>query len=348
MRASPPPSLVRLHTKTGGVKIEFAGEHFASVSPDIFVNLDRHDPGIIYRITRKFNLTIGINPDKWSAEDFFRYFTRGKDHDGKLADPFTTGALRSEAKCAIHGDKESRLYPSPALINFLGEGNLDKVLTLDKVTYTFDSVGVAANRHFAAVDHREDNPFASTGSHFELKFRRISAAAADQPTEEYLCLNIHLTQNQLGNKAGVTKRFKKAIRLFSAELGIRKPDRYVPATRLAKSLSVHLENYDTQGFSYRHPLSEAALARYLSAPKPALPRAAAAPAAPTATHLATASAKAKPLAGAGAGASAGVGTSTNAWSRKLIIAAPPPPPSVVFARAAAPGLTPDDFPALRK
>ncbi len=259
------PDLVRLHPALGGQKVNFAGQCFIGASPDVFINLDKYNPARVYRVTRKVNLTIGINPDAWSTEDFFRYFTRGQRADGTLVDPFRTGALRAEEKCAIHGDKESRLFPSIVLKIFLEYGRLDKSFKVGDAVYMFDSIGVAANRKFEAVDHRAGNPFNSTGSHFEIKFKRISDPVLGGPVEEYVCLNLHLSADSRWDQEAVKKRLQAAVRLFSAELGVRKPDNYRPETRLRDSFEVTLYNYADYGFLCRHELSRQALQRYLDA-----------------------------------------------------------------------------------
>ena len=76
---------------------------FQGISPDIFIGLDRYDPSSAYQITRKFNISLQINPALWSGDDFFKYFTQGKE-DG--SDPFESNALESTKKCDIHEDDD--------------------------------------------------------------------------------------------------------------------------------------------------------------------------------------------------------------------------------------------------
>ena len=235
-------NLIRLHPSEAGKTIQFNGQLFQGVSPDIFIGLDHYDPSSAYQITRKFNLSLQINPALWSSKDFFKYFTQGK---GDGSDPFQSKALELTEKCAIHGDTDSNLHAHNHLTKLL-LSPLDMLsdqedwgFTAGGVDYKYHSIGVAANKGYGPVGTRKT-------SHFEIKFQRQSLGPSHQ---EFLCLNIHLspTQKDYG-KEGAIERLTQGIKLFYSELGLL-GNKYVPQSNLLTGLSVTLENYASKGFS---------------------------------------------------------------------------------------------------
>ena len=55
LAAAKEPDLIRLHWDEGGIEIDYDSQLFHFVSPDVFVNLDKCDPGKVFRVTRKLN-----------------------------------------------------------------------------------------------------------------------------------------------------------------------------------------------------------------------------------------------------------------------------------------------------
>ncbi|MCX7122210.1 MAG: hypothetical protein NTV32_00765, partial [Gammaproteobacteria bacterium] len=212
------PDLIRLHWDQGGVEIDY-GQPFKFVSPDVFVNIDRSDASKIFRVTRKLNIGISIDPNCCSAEVFFRFFSCGLK-SGILMDSFESDALKTEAKCEIHGDAQTGLVASLALKKILKESGLNEEFLVNDDVYSYDSIGVAANGRYAGVDHREGNSCYNKSSHFEIKFRRTSPPKIGAPEVEFLCLNMHLTAKATFKFESALERLKLGLRLFREELGI--------------------------------------------------------------------------------------------------------------------------------
>ncbi len=252
-------NLIRLHPNEGGRNASLSEQYFQGVSPDVFIALDLNNMTTPFIITRKFNITIKINPKSFTCEEFFRFFTRAQD---SKSDPFDTGALAPTDKCVIHGDKEKGLQASSNLMTLLCQENLERVdgntcsFKVNNSHYSFHSIGVAANQNYGPVGDRDT-------SHFEIKFKRQDASGS--PTE-FLCLNIHLTAgyNKLFNKLAVKDRFEKAIRLFYAELGVLKGS-ISSQTRFKTAMIVNLENYMEHKFSCKNEQSINVLAVYKKA-----------------------------------------------------------------------------------
>jgi hypothetical protein len=235
-------NLIRLHPKTGGVNINFGGQEFHGVSTDVFFGLDLNDFSQTYQNSRKFNISISVNPGSWSTESLLSYLTSGE--------------LESTLKCDFHGDIETKLHASRKLKNLLKLEELDHVLIVDGMPYIYDSIGVACNRGYKSVSHREGNAFENSSSHFEIKFRRQSG---EEGPDEYLCLNIHLMpeNNQAYGQSQAIARLKQAIHLFYAELGLSiMPSSYVSSTSLKTALRVTVDNYEELGFSCKHKKSQ--------------------------------------------------------------------------------------------
>ncbi|MCX7117679.1 MAG: hypothetical protein NTW94_07240 [Legionellales bacterium] len=245
--------LIRIHPREGGAKIIFKNQMFCGVSPDVFLNIDSRDKTHPFRITRKLNLTIQINPEEFSAEHFFQLVTRGESGEN----PFVK-ALKKTHKCEIHGDGDTGLCAHPELLKFL-ELHLKKIpgeasigFEVDGAHYFYHSVGVAANHHYGAAGQRLDNPFVNHTSHFEIKFRRKDHTQS----EENLCLNIHLQAiDKKFAKKETFSRLVAAVRLFYRELGVLSGDDSMPETLLRKALTVDHFNYEEKGFSIYHPTS---------------------------------------------------------------------------------------------
>ena len=234
-------NLIRLHPKQGGLTIDYVNQRFCGVSTDVFFGLDLNDFSQPYQITRKFNMSIAINPNHWSTEAFLAHLTNGK--------------LEKNKKCALHGDINSGLSAHENLLSLLHR----QTFHVDGVLFTYDSIGVACNSAYGPVAHRTGNDFENSTSHFEIKFRRESERALPQ---EYLCLNIHL-MTETGKSFGKTQaieRLKQGISLFYAELGLRAG--YNPDTDLQSALTVTLDNYVARGFSCKHKASLAVLLEY--------------------------------------------------------------------------------------
>lgn len=236
------PNLIRLHPTSGGTSLIFETHSFERVSPDVFIALDHYSPSA-HIITRKFNLTLSVNPDLWPVREFF-------DH-------FTNGALSHTQKCRFHGDKETGLLESNNLLDDLKaplaiKGPAPFTFSVRVGTecfdYRYDSIGVAANERFGAVSQRKDTPFFNQTSHFEIKFCRLNPKSIQT---EYLCINIHLqaTTSQAVDRVAVHRHFKKGIRLFYHELGIL-PKQTMPfQTRLRDALCVMKNNAHAYQFS---------------------------------------------------------------------------------------------------
>lgn len=235
-------NLIRLHPKTGGVNINFGGQEFHGVSTDVFFGLDLNDFSQTYQNSRKFNISISVNPVSWSTENLLSYLTFGE--------------LERTPKCDFHGDIETKLHASKKLKNLLKLDQLEHVLIVDGVPYVYDSIGVACNRGYKSVSHRQGNAFEKSSSHFEIKFRRQSG---EEGPDEYLCLNIHLMpeNNRAYGQSQAIVRLKQAIHLFYAELGVLiAPSSYVSSTSLKTALRVTLDNYEELGFSCKHRQSQ--------------------------------------------------------------------------------------------
>ena len=235
-------NLIRLHPKKGGVDIIFGGQSFHGVSTDVFLGLDQNDLSQTYQKTRKFNLSLAVNPNLWRVEQFLSYLTSGN--------------LESTSKCMFHGDRETGLNASHNLMNLLPLHRFH----IDGVCYVYDSIGVACNWGYAPVSQRQGNNFENTSSHFEIKFR------AENEPNTYLCLNIHVMPERTrkyGQREAL-ERLEQAIRLFYAELGLLNTGAYPykSCTHLKTALKVTADNYDKQGFSCKHGRSLDALDNY--------------------------------------------------------------------------------------
>jgi len=232
-------NLIRLHPKTGGVHINFGGQYFQGVSTDLFLGLDLKDLRRTYQNTRKFNLSISVNPSCWTIEQFLSYLT--------------SGDLERTQKCALHGDKDTGLYASNHLMKLLSFEQFN----VDGVHYAYDSIGVACNPSYASASQRTGNAFENSSSHFEIKFRRQSV---QNGPDEYLCLNIHLMREQRRSfgQSETLERLKQAIQLFYAELGLSTRP-HTSCTNLRQALTVTLSNYEAKGFSCKHEQSLDAL-----------------------------------------------------------------------------------------
>ncbi|MFI4918445.1 MAG: hypothetical protein ACHP65_02710 [Legionellales bacterium] len=259
-------NLVRLHPNEGGVTVNYANQTFQGLTPDVFIGLDYFDITESYRSTRKFNISIAVNPEQWPAKDFFSYFTQGEN----AADAFTSAALQKTDKCIIHGDKNTGLEAHKNLLDLLQPKNLKPTnqaqgfgFDVDNKTYLYDSIGVAANSGYKPTGMRQN-----ATSHFEIKFICLS----NQRSADMLCLNIHLSPNkthQFG-QASVCERLKQAVNLFYDELGVLANSKHKPKTRLRASLDITLDNYQTNNFSPDHEVSIAVLEKYQNA-KPHVP-----------------------------------------------------------------------------
>ena len=234
-------NLIRVHPKRGGLTIDYGAQHFHGVNADLFFGLDLHDFSQTYHITRKFNISIAINPSYCSAEAFLAFVTKGD--------------LEKTKKCELHGDKDTGLRAEKRLLELLSPGVFD----VDGVRYVYDSIGVACNNAYKPVAHRTGNDFKNSSNHFEIKFRRDPEGALPH---EYLCLNIHLmkeTSKPFG-KAEAMERLKQGIGLFYAELGLRAA--HTLRTDLKSALTVTLGNFEVRGFSCKHEESLAVLFKY--------------------------------------------------------------------------------------
>jgi len=235
-------NLIRLHPKTGGVNIDFGGQCFHGVSTDLFFGLDLNDLSQTYQNTRKFNISISVNPNHWDVEQLLSYLTLGE--------------LECTQKCRFHGDIDTKLRASSKLMDLLKLKEFD----VDGAHYIYDSVGAACNPSYASVSHRKGNAFEKSSSHFEIKFRRQSG---EEGPDEYLCLNIHLMPEKVRpyGKPHALERLKKAINLFYAELGLSgtASHPYIFRTNLKLALKVTLDDHEAQGFSCKHEQSLEAL-----------------------------------------------------------------------------------------
>ena len=235
-------NLIRLHPKTGGVNIDFGGQRFHGVSTDLFFGLDSNDLSQTYQNTRKFNISIAVNPNHWGVDQLLSYLTFGD--------------LERTHKCALHGDIDTGLRASKKLMNLLKLNQFN----VDGVHYVYDSIGVACNPLYASVSHRRGNAFETSSSHFEIKFRRQSG---EEGPGEYLCLNIHLMpeNSRPYGKSHALERLKQAIHLFHAELGLSNTPShpYTFCTSLKLALNVTLDDYEAKGFSCKHEESLDAL-----------------------------------------------------------------------------------------
>ncbi len=258
-------NLVRLHPKNGGKDIDFLNHRFVGVSPDIFIGLDHNDMSKAYRITRKFNISISVNPDEWSAKNFFQAFAAGGLNDEC---PFITEALKPTAKCKIHGDKATGISPSSYLLKILNQNdfikpqNIENSFMVDDEIYVLDSIGVAANHKYNAVSQRAENAYGNNTSHFEIKFKKQSSGNV----RELLCLNIHLcatTKNRNG-RPQIFDRLTAGVRLFYAELGCLNIS-YKAVTDLRSILNATLDNYQDKNLSCRHQKSIDVLNKYQEA-----------------------------------------------------------------------------------
>ena len=265
--------LVRLHPRDGGKQVMFNSQNFQGVSVDIFVALDAMDVSAPYCITRKLNINIAIDPSAWNTTAFFEYFTQGNSTE---TNPFKSKALSKTSKCEIHGDENTGLIAHNHLMALLQPTDLITsketsqpcAFDVDGVRYVYDSIGVASNKSYGAVDNRQHNTFEGHSSHFEIKFRRQSHGACPY---EYLYLNIHLTKDakNIFGKKEVCERLRQGIRLFYSELGVlnTKGASNPLQTNLKSSLNVTLANYDSSQFSCIHPTSLDVLKRYNDAKK---------------------------------------------------------------------------------
>lgn len=238
-------NLVRIHPNEAGKTVDFGGQRFVGVSPDIFIGLDSFDSSNAYIITRKFNISIKINPKLWSSGDFFRFLTEGQSVG---SDPFKTKALEKVEKCSIHGDDETNLRAHANLKALLCQADLNQLsdktggFKVNDAIYAFHSIGVAANEDYAPVCQRNT-------SHFEIKFQR----QGDLLPLEFLCLNIHLMAelDRKFDQEAVMNRLNQGIRLFYAELGVLKKP-FHPQTRLKDAMGITLDNFERQHFSCIH------------------------------------------------------------------------------------------------
>ncbi|MDF1683447.1 MAG: hypothetical protein P1U36_02195 [Legionellaceae bacterium] len=245
--------MIRLHPKTGGVNINFGDQYFHGVSADVFFGLDLNDFSQTYQNSRKFNLSISVNPSCWSTEDLLSYLTLGE--------------LERTSKCDFHGDIETKLHASKQLKKLLKLEQLGHVFVVDGMHYIYDSIGVACNRRYQSVSHRQGNAFEKSSSHFEIKFRRQPSEheIGEQEADEYLCLNIHfMPENTRAYGKGHTlERLKQAIHLFYAELDLpTTPVSYTSSTSLKIALRVTLDNYEELGFSCKHKKSQNVIERH--------------------------------------------------------------------------------------
>jgi hypothetical protein len=176
-----------------GKEIDFGGQHFKGVSPDVYIYLDRGN-FTPYTLTTKLNLTIQINPHCFPLEDFLHCFTNQVTEKTK--------------KCAFHGDENTGLNLSPLLEKLLQpEGFPLKKNQAQNCwgfswcnrAYKYLSIGLAANPKYGPVSTRQGNDFEGKASHFEIKFKRDGSKPGDMPQHEYLCLNIHLLASYLRN-----------------------------------------------------------------------------------------------------------------------------------------------------
>jgi hypothetical protein len=243
-------NLVRLHPNDGGRVVDFGNQKFQGVSTDLFFGLDFNDFSSPYRITRKLNISIAINPNYLSTQNFLALVT--------------SGALKQTAKCKLHGDKDTGLLAS----NFLKKLLSPAKFTVNNVDYEYDSIGIACNQNYEKVSSRIVNDVENSSSHFEIKFQRRSDGTHP---EELLCLNIHLVPEKnkiLGQKEAI-ERLTQGINLFYAELGLfnTASSVHTPLTNLRSALSVTMENYESYGFSCRHNESLDVLNKYNIAKK---------------------------------------------------------------------------------
>lgn len=248
-------NLIRLHPKDGGISCTFNGQIFEGLSPDVFAALNLRDYSELYMVTRKFNISVAVNPALWPAEAFFCYLTCGVDGQ----DPFACKALKKTDKCSIHGDQETGLCAHSNLLRLLGVGAHSTGFKVNASTYVFDSIGVATELGYKGVNHRVDNDFDNSTSHFEIKFKRIDRTLP----LEYLCLNFHLRpdlEKPFGSKATL-ERLNVAFQLFFRELGVL-PELGKPVTCLRKALEVTPDNFKDKGFSCRHKRSLEVLDNY--------------------------------------------------------------------------------------
>ncbi len=224
--------MIRLHPSAGSKSFEYAGQAFKAVSPDVFISLDENNPCSEYHRTCKLNIGIAINPALWSAEEFFKYFTQGQ--------------LTKTKKCELHGDDATGLSAHQNLLDMLLQPELicvKKSLPLSFIvngaSYSYDSIGVAANHNYAPVKN---------SSHFEIKFKLNSKNVG----QTMLCLNLHLVpETKKISRKEVCLRLQQSIRLFYAELGVLNVQ-HQPNTQLHSALQVTLANHDDYAFSCKH------------------------------------------------------------------------------------------------
>jgi len=235
--------LIRIHPNAGGVEIRQGDQKFIGVSPDIFLGLDTYDSSKIYFTTRKLNCAISLNPDISPTLEFLSYLTEGP--------------LEKTAKCRFHGDKNTGLRGSAALLSLLKL----KEFKIAGKKYQYDSVGVAANNGYAPVSFRRGNRCWNFSSHLEIKF--LSESLKKGQPGELLCLNIHLmaSDKPYFTQASALKRLELAMQMLYHELGLLVL-KFSPQTALRRTFDVTLENYESLGFSIEHEESLLALGRY--------------------------------------------------------------------------------------
>lgn len=186
MKAYRDCNMVRLHPKTGGVRLTFNNQNFKGVSFDVFSQLDSYDAASIYRVSRKANMTIKINPKELKPDAFFKKLV-GVSKEGRLQG--------RDQKSSYNGDTvEPTKYLQDLLPNF----------QLDDTNYVFDSVGIAAGKGYASYNHRRS-------SHMEIKFLR---QGANLPMGgEHLVLNLHLSACDT-SRGDPFQRLENCIGLF--------------------------------------------------------------------------------------------------------------------------------------
>jgi hypothetical protein len=247
--------LVRVHPATGGKtrdgrdQLNFAGQAFRGVSPDVFFELERDGAADCRRIIRKLNAAVQVSPRLYSVDNFIEDFCRGP--------------IESTDKSKYHGDHRSGLLASQTLLALISNFFPKKGFTVEGRTYRYHSIGLAMNPGYKAVDHRAGNPFDNHSSHFEIKFIETREGPGPFTAEhpELLCLNIHFLAAQSGSfgAKAVKDRLQALIGLFSQELALRKGPR---DTYLLEAMGLTLSNYEEKGFSIKHHASVAAKEKY--------------------------------------------------------------------------------------
>jgi hypothetical protein len=173
----------------------------------------------VYRVSRKVNMNIQIDPGLVDCEEFFRFFTKGK--------------LKSTHSWYYHGDMETGLVGKPHRVA------IDDFRISSK-EYTYDSVGVAAGKRFSSQNHRFT-------SHLEIKYRNTSNAEFEGG--EYVVLNIHLTPMP-GSNFDI-KQCK--ARLEDCRLLFKDIVHGVSSINLTNALEVTLDNFEERGYSISTP-----------------------------------------------------------------------------------------------